>query len=425
MAYALAACGGGEGAGEGVKPGEGGSQTPSSWEGFTRIPSLGRACTASMARNAREHYSALTWIPCASGAAGCSQLKWDGALSWRPTGDDDFLEFYGQVALDGSGAASRLLVVKRYPRGDSYQGLPFEAVAYDLEDGAPLVAFRNRGDEYEEEDDGTVVISSGGRDCELEPVLTDGGIWIVGNPSGSEDVVAGRLAFGGDSLELRPIDATVGVLDGTRTSYFGDERHTRLVGSDAILGLEEPDGRIIRVGADPALDLATYGPDVRVWLAHALDEHLVAVQPGEPDERHVLLQKDGRFTDLLGQGTFVRFDGVRVVLLQAREQGLVVWSTAMKTGAVPAGEPQQGPTLPNGVEVTSASLANGKLVLLADQYEDFESRLFLYTIDIDAGTFSERELEDFEDLELVGHDGTHAFLIDKQDRATFRRYALE
>ncbi len=427
MTYALAACGGGggEGAAEGGKPDEGGSQTPSSWEGFTRLPSLGRACTASMTRDAGEHYSALTWIPCASGEVGCSQLKWDGVLSWRPVAGEDTLEFYGQVALDGSGAASRLLIVKRYPRGDSYQGLPFEAVAYDLEDGAPLVAFRNRGDEYEEEDDGTVVISSGGRDCEIEPVLTDGGIWIVANPSGSRDMVAGRFMFGGDALDLRPIDATVDVLKGTKKNYFDEERHTRLVASDAILGLEEPDGRIIRVGADPTLDLTTYGPDVRVWLAHALGEQLVAVQPGEPDERHVLLQKDGTFTDLLNQGTFVRFDGVRVVLLQAREQGLVVWSTAMKAGAVPAGEPQQGPTLPNGVEVTSASLSNGKLVLLAEQYEDSEPKSVLYTIDLDAGTLSERELADFEDLELVGHDGTHAFLIEERDRATFRRYALE
>src|SRR5262249_24345288 len=117
------ACSGG-----GSSSGKTGSGEPwSPYPGFERFTELGENCAASVATNPTADYGRLKWIPCASGEAGCEELKWDGALHWDPVGSGDMLEFHGRFARDGAGNLSTLMLEHRYPRGPGFQGIPFEA----------------------------------------------------------------------------------------------------------------------------------------------------------------------------------------------------------------------------------------------------------------------------------------------------------
>jgi hypothetical protein len=221
--------------------------------GFVRYSTLGSGCTAAVAVSPAEHYRPLSFIPCPTGEAGCGELAWDGPVRWDPIGTGDMLEFSVQVGLDATGASSRLLVTHQYPTGNT-SGIPYEAVAYDVKSGAPIAAWRNLGDD----DDGTPgSASSGGSDCLVNVGVGESSTIVVAKRSDAATIgfAVASLEHPSDARTFTTIDVDESVMD--RPLFAG--------GNTAAL--ERADGRLYRVDLSTGANVASYGPNIRVWLA--------------------------------------------------------------------------------------------------------------------------------------------------------------
>lgn len=382
--------------------GNNGRTTDAAWSGFTRLEDLGDVCSAATAIEPSKEYSPLTWIPCASGLAGCEELKWDGVLRWDPTGDGDMLEFHARLALDSAGRATRLSVVRRYPRGPAYQGIPFEAVVYDLTSGAPLAAIRNVGSI----NDGGTIGSESPR-CELEPIPTQNGLWLVGNPSGQTSMVAGFTNYENrTAIKLRPVEASRDAFDAT------------ISGSDDVLGLEEKDGKLVRVGVDPARDASSYGPAVRVRLEQVVGTDFITsnTQPAGPTQ-FFRFDQNAKFTSLAIRGTLPRFDGIRVASVeQAANEWVVLTApfTAASTAEVTMNEVTR--ITDEDLYVVDASLGDGRLALIADVGFGATPKRTAMLVNLDGTGVAKREIGSAPSaaskVSLLGNDATHVYFTE-------------
>jgi hypothetical protein len=218
--------------------------TPALEDGFQRYTALGETCRASVATAPANSYGSLAFVPCAWGEAYCNELKWDGAVTWDPTGSGDLLKFSLQAALDSTGAVRRLLITHQYPR-TSTAGVPSEAVAYDARTGAPVAAWRNAGDP----------LGSGGPSCAINVAVGTDEALILATPSGGTDVRMAResLVKGGTAHEFEKIDAESSVM------------HRAPIASSNTAAFDDDSGRIWRVDLASGEVANDVGPSRRVW----------------------------------------------------------------------------------------------------------------------------------------------------------------
>jgi hypothetical protein len=277
------------------------------WEGFRTLGGLGGDCLAAYALEPEAHYGPLRWIPCPSGEAGCQSLVWDGILEWDPTGSGSMLRRHFQYALDAAGDIARVLVVNRYPYYSGVEGgTPFEAVAYDFLSGAPIAAWRNVFNHRRSFEDDFGGVASGGTSttCKIAPVLAAGSIWLYGVATDGRTVAAGKGSAGDPPAQLVPIDVDSSVLLGTA------------VASNGVLGLEQSDGKLARIGPNASDAAYTYGPDQRVWIRKALGDDLLVGNDDALAPLTYLLDANMTFLQHPMKGMGRRTDGFRIVWLE-------------------------------------------------------------------------------------------------------------
>ncbi len=253
LVVGLAACSASEDPSKGL--------VPSPWPGFTRIEGLGDRCTASAAAVPEEEYKPLQFIPCASGMAGCEELKFSAGVG-RP----GLSTFDYSVAFDPSGVASRLLVVHRGWLEDPRDQLPAEAVVFEIASGRPSLAVRNSGNAPEEG-----VFHSNPLHCLITPAISHEQVSVLAVVSGNDPLSVGRTSH---SAPMGPLVLRETVADLTAL--------THPIATDQIMATIQSDGLIHRFAFDGSPDVSTYGPAVKLRLTRAVGGDVYASDnPGQ------------------------------------------------------------------------------------------------------------------------------------------------
>jgi hypothetical protein len=279
--------------------------------GFVRYSALGSGCTAAVAVSPAEHYGPLSFIPCPTGEAGCGELAWDGPVRWDPIGTGDMLKFSVQVGLDATGASSRLLVTHQYPTGNT-SGLPYEAVAYDVKSGAPIAAWRNLGDQ----DDQTPGRASiGGSDCLVNVGIGESSAVVVAKHSNAATIgfAVANLEHPSEARTFTTIDVDESVMD--RPLFAG--------GSTAAF--ERADGRLYRVDLATGANVASYGPNVRVWLAGVAATDVLTRSANPGSDGYYWFDGENSFRRVPLSAPVALADPLRLVWIAPTAKGLGIY----------------------------------------------------------------------------------------------------
>lgn len=399
--YLLTACAGGSSkradAGSGDDE-DASMELPTLWEGFQHFPELGFACTAAWAEQPTKHYGTLALIPCSSGAEDCEQVVWESELVQDY---DDFTagdpQIFAQLAVDATGKASKLLLAQRRGRlSESFDpSAGFEAVVYDLSNGKPTFVLRSRGSAIivYHDADGQVERVEDEEHCLTDVAVASEGVWVVSSAVGGSDMFAGYVPYG-QSPTLRPIEASSEVLE------------ARMIASDEVLGLQEPDGQLVRVGVDAKRDLSLYGPNLRVWLESAQGSDLIAYNDKGDGPRYFLLNKAGEFEEVETRGTLAHLDGDQAIWLKRTSSSIEVLRTEGPSdeGTVIASF-ELPKSLIGSTSIVAASVANGVLGVVTQGYETVTG----FLMNLETGQLAQRNLEEFTGY--VGHDGRYIYVV--------------
>lgn len=367
------------------------------WEGFQHFPELGFACTAAWAEQPTKHYGTLALIPCSSGAEDCEQVVWESELVQDY---DDFTagdpQIFAQLAVDAAGKASKLLLAQRRKRlSESFApSAGVEAVVYDLSNGKPTFVLRSRGSAIivYHDSDGNVERVEDEEHCLTDVAVASEGVWVVSSAVGGSDMFAGYVPYG-QSPTLRPIEASSDVLK------------ARMIASDEMLGLQEPDGKLARVGVDATRDLSLHGPGLRVWLESAQGSDLLAYNDKGDSPRYFLLNKAGEFEEMETRGTLAHVDGDQAIWLKRTTSSIEVLRTE---GPTDEGTLIANLEVPKSVfrpTLRGASVVNGVLSVVTAVYDGVMGSL----VNLETGQVAERRLEEF--TRYVGHDGHYIYVV--------------
>jgi hypothetical protein len=324
-----------------------GAASQAKWPGFVPLAGLGAGCTAALAAEPANSYGPLTFIPCSSGETNCEELKFDGALTWDPTGSGDLLVFDLEFVHDDQGRSPRLLVRHHYPLGNGNSPNPYEAVLYDLASGAPLAALRNQGTGMAQSSPGTISYSSA--DCFVVPVASPGGLWLAGSASQGGAVVGGYLAVPGGAgatlaaPSLQPVSVDTSFLQNAALAF--DDR----------LALSQGDGKIV-VASTTGAGGAAYGPGQRVWLSGVLGDRFLTVNDKASDGRHYFtLDRSMQFAPYGGKDE-LSSDGARVAYWQSTSAGVSLYGVSASDGT---SGPVQLATIPPPMNVIAPLMTMG------------------------------------------------------------------
>ena len=374
-----------------------GDQDDERLAGFVRYSELGSSCTAAVAVAPADLYGPLSLIPCPTGESGCAQLAWDGPVRWDPIGTGDMLKFSVQVALDASGAPSRLLVTHQYPTG-STSGTPYEAVAYDLENGAPIAAWRNLGDRQVQTSSHTTTIG-GGSYCELNVGIGESSAVVLAKRSN-----AATIGFAVASLEHPSEAQTFTTID-----VDGAVMDRPLLASGSTAAFERADGRLYRVDLATGANVASYGPNIRVWLAGVAGPDVLTRSANPSADGYYWFDGESSFRRVSLSAPVALSDALRVVWLAPTTKGLGVY-VAPHDAPDPATVGALIAEIPASAKGLKATLGASALAVQASPAGDeFGLNPDIYLVDLATGavhsrknTRSMRLLANGADYVLVG-----------------------
>jgi hypothetical protein len=300
---------------------DGGSPTSSSqgaaslqWPGFVDLGAFGDQCTAAIATVPASAAGPLTFIPCTSGEANCEEVKWDGAITWAPAGEN-LLVFDMQIVFNEAGQSTRLLLRHHYPptttAGTGYGTLPYEAVLYDLASGAPLFVLRNVG--------GTGPFGAGSN-CFVVPVASPDGVWLAGTDGNSGKVQVAYLALPSGAFPTFRASS----VDTTFVNNLA-------VAFDDRLATEQDDGRIVVDSMGQST--STYGPGEHVSLSSTVGDRFLTVNPNGSDGgvHHFTLDPSMQFATYGGSAAMVS-DGAEIAYFTTAGSTLEAWTASVSDG---------------------------------------------------------------------------------------------
>lgn len=374
-------------------------------DGFRLYAGLGDTCRASVAVAPASSYRSLSFIPCSWGEAYCSELDWDGAVKWDPTGTgDDLLKFSLQPALDSTGALRRILVTRQYPMTSLTDGVPFEAVAYDAASGMPLAAWRNPGDPLGSTRGDR--LGNTHRSCAINVAIGTDDALVLATPSGSTDVLMARerLQPGPSSRAFEPITADQNVM------------RRAPIASGNTAAFYEDSGRMWRVDLAGNAVAADSGPGQRLWPSIVAGNDVLARAASPTTDGYYWFNGVGSYDHIAVLAPMLLADATRLVWVTQTSDEIEVRSAprnapdpsaVAKLVATMRGLSSDS-TIPVGASIVTASIGDGVMAIQTENPMQRSSTLYL--VALDTGAVRQRSIHGGStSMKLLANSATQAW----------------